>query len=337
MKNSMGNLVGFLSAVAVLFAGCSKPVTLRAAKVAKTSVEASVTTTSAGTVSADQQAVLDFGTVGRISRIHIKTGDHVMRGQELAQLENADLKSILADTEREVKRTEELFAAGLVSQAALDTARKALDVARSNYEKTIIRAPFEGVATELNLEIGEFAQVGSGTLKKAPIRLVDLKPRLIHGDVDEVDLGKLKVGMAARVKIAAARSEPFQAVLQRVVPFVSTAKEQDRTSEVELRIQDHTQALIPVGASATIEIIIDARSGVLAVPSRAILGFADKRYVFRVIGDRLVKTDIKLGIGNYSKTEVLSGLSESDVVVFAPSDLELREGMKVNVEEVPWL
>ncbi len=335
MKNY--SKLGLLMGAAFFAIGCSKPVTLRAAKVAKTNVEASITTTSAGTVSADQQAILDFGTVGRISRIFVKTGDHVKTGQDLAQLENTDLKSVFADSEREVKRTEELFAAGLVSQAALDTARKSLEVARSGFEKTIIRAPFEGVVTELNLEVGEFAQVGSGASKKAPIRLVDLKPRIIHGDVDEVDLGKLKVGMAARVKIAAARAEPFQAVLQRVVPFVSTAKEQDRTSEVELRIQEQAQTVIPVGASATIEIITDARNGVLAIPSRAILGFSDKRYVFKVVEDRLVKTDIKLGIGNYARTEVVSGLSESDVVVFAPSDLELKEGMKVKAEQVSWL
>ena len=92
---------------------------------------------------------------------------------------------------------------------------------------------------------------------------------------------------------------------------------------------------IPVGASAEIEIIIEAKDRTLALPSRAILGAGSARHVFKVVDNRLHKTAIQVGIGNYDRMEVLSGISEGDLIA-QPGDTELTDGMKVQTEQVPW-
>ncbi len=321
--------------VAVVASSCSKGPTLRAVKVARTSVESTITTISTGTVEAVQQAVLGFSATGRISRIPAKLGQKVTRGQVLAELDNADLKAVYDDAQKETGRSEQLFKEGLVAQAALDTAKKNLEVAHSNLDKTVIRAPFDGMVTELNIEMGELAMLGA-IASKAPIRLIDLKPRIVRGQIDEVDIGKVHAGTAARVKVNAFGSQQLPGKLTHVVPFVSSNRDQDRTSEIEVSVETENDQLLPVGASADVEMIIDSRPGVLAVPTRVILGTGGGRYVYKLDGSKLLKTPITRGAGNYDRTQVESGLSEGDTVVFPSEDVDLKDGMTVRVDVTKW-
>lgn len=316
--------------------GCSKKPQLKAIQVALALVESSVTTTSTGTVIADQQAVLGFGTSGRVAQIFVKAGDTVKKGKLLAELDNRELKAIFDEGVRELKRAQELFRAGLLSKAGLDQASKNHEVARANLERTLIHAPFDGVITEMNLQVGELSQTSANVISKAPMRIVDLQPRLIQGDIDEIDLSKVRIGIPARIRVPAVGSSWFSSEVRRVVPFVSTAKEQDRTSEIELKITDPDKALIPVGASAEIEIITEKKDQALAVPTRVVLGKIGERHVFRFQQGKLEKVAIKTGIGNYERTEIVSGLKQGDEVVFPPEDFELRDGLDAKVELQPW-
>ncbi len=315
-----------------MVAGCTGAVSLKAVKVAKSDVEETVTTINSGTVGAKQQAVLGFGTTGRIASIHVRAGDVLKAGHVLAELENNDLKTIFRDAQAEFQRAQKLFAEKLVSRVALDEVRKALEVARSNFSRSVITAPFDGMVTEVNLELGE--SVG-GPGAKAPVRLVDQQPRLIKGEIDEVDLAKVKETQVARVRIPAVGDKVFQAKLSRVVPFIDTTKEQDRTSQIELEMEP-TEERIPVGASAEVEIVTNRHSGVLAIPSRLVLGSLEGRYVFKLVGSRLSRTLVKIGVGNYDRSEVISGLGEGDVVVYPSEDKELKDGLKAKAEIVAW-
>ncbi|MBS1985780.1 MAG: efflux RND transporter periplasmic adaptor subunit [Bdellovibrionales bacterium] len=312
---------------------CTKHTTLKAVQAKKTEVEATVSTITSGTVDAEQQAVLGFSTSGRVRSINVKLGDKVEKGQVLAETENADLQTTSQDADSEWKRSQTLFKEGLISKAGLDDARRAFEVARSNYDKSVIRAPFAGMVTELNLEVGELAQTTTNT--KAPLRLVDLKPRIVKGDIDEVELSKVKVGAAARLKILAVRSQPFAGTVTKVVPFVESVKEQDRSAHIELMFTESSEN-IPVGASTDIEIVVAAKSGALAIPSRAVLGSGTNRHVFKVQNGSLKEVAVKLGVGNYDRTEVIEGVNEGDVIALPTPDLELKDGQKTKVDIQPW-
>lgn len=320
---------------AALIFSCSQTPPLKAVKATRSLVESTVTTTSTGTVTAQQSAVLGFGTSGRVVRILVKVGERVAEGQVLATLENVELQTAFENAEKELRRNRELFAAGLVSRAALDDALKNRDVSRASLDRTVIKAPFAGLVTEVNLEVGETAQTTSQA-GKAPIRLVDLKPRIVKGNIDEIDLAKVKVGTPARVKVPAVGPRLLKAQVQRVVPYVSTAKEQDRTSEIEIQIIEPHPVLIPAGASAEIEIITASKADALALPTRVLLGHGEGRYAFRYSEGRLARAPVKTGVGNYLKTEIISGLGEGDTVVFPPDEYELQDGMRVKVDVVPW-
>lgn len=334
--------LSLLLAFAAFAAGCGSKPTLKAVRATHARVESTVTTTSAGTVAAEQQAILGFGSTGRVARVKVRAGDRVSKGQVLAELENTDLRTVYEDSERELNRAQELFAAGLVARAALDEATKVYEIARSNHDKSRIRAPYDGIVTEVNLEVGELAQTTGATAgSKTPLRIVDTRPRLIQGTIDEGDLGKVKTGTPARVKIQAAGGKWLNAEVRKVVAFVSTAKEQDRTAEIELRLTGEDKEKpdprsLPVGASADIELITQEKNQALALPARVALGHGANRYVFRHADGKLARTPIRIGIGNYERIEVLEGVSPGDIVVFPPDEVELKDGMKARTEVQAW-
>jgi multidrug efflux pump subunit AcrA (membrane-fusion protein) len=133
--------------------------------------ELTVSTINSGTVEAKHQAELAFGTVGRINKIYTSVGTVVPQGAIIAELENADLKALYDETGKELIRTEELYKNGLVSIANLDSAKRATEVARSNLDKTIMKAPFKGMITSINLKIAEIYQSASTLDKKSLVQI----------------------------------------------------------------------------------------------------------------------------------------------------------------------
>lgn len=327
-------MIRLLLPLLLLLSACTKTPKLKAIHPAEASVETTVTTISSGTVEAENMATLGFGVSGRVARVSVKAGERVKAGQVLAELENADLRTIYREAQKENERAEKLLEEGLLSKVAFQDAIKAFEVARMNYDRSVIRAPFEGVVTEVNLRVGELSGPQSPGAAK-PIRVIDEKPRLVKGDIDEVDLARVKAGQPARIRVPAARAEAFSAKVSRVVPFVDTTKEQDRTSQIELRMES-AETEIPVGASAEIEIVTSAKEKTLAVPARVVLGSGKGRYVYLVRDGKLVKQTVETGIGNYDRVEILKGVGAQDTVVYPSEEADLGDGVRVQAELTPW-
>ena len=329
MKNLFTIIVVILT-----FAACGTTPEFKGVKAVKTHVELTVSSVNSGTVRAEREAELAFGTVGRVSKNDAHVGVKVTKGTILAELENVDLATAYDTSRNDVERSKDLLKSRTISVQQVEAYKRAFDLAGAAYEKSLIRAPFDGLITEVNLEIGQLSQI-TALLTKPLVKIVDLDPRYIEAEIDEVDLPKLSVGLSARIKVLAVRREPFKGTVRRIVSYVSTIREQDRTSLIELNV-DSEGVLFPSGASADIEIIAVDKSDVLAVPSRAVLGRGDGRFVYRAISGRSVKTPVTTGIGNYERIEIQSGLSEDDVVLYPSETTELEDGQKVAVKVQAW-
>ncbi len=328
--------------IALAFGACSDKPKVDAIKMEKGSVESTVTTINSGTVEAQSQAELAFGTVGRIAKVYVSVGSKVNAGDLIAELENADLKAVYSEAQKEHIRSEELFKNGLVSISNLDSAKRNREVARLNFEKTVMKAPFGGLITAMELKPGEFYQSSTGLNNKIATQIIDLKKRIIKGEIDEVDLQKVAIGYDARIKIPALKNQIFKAKVTKVVPFVSTVKDQDRTSQIELEIidakdADKTDILIPVGASADVEIISETKNDVKILPANVFFGTGKNRSLYKVVKGKLSKQEVKIGLGNYERVEILEGISENDLIARPKEGLELSDGMKVEVVEKKWL
>ena len=127
----------------------------------------------------------------------------------------------------------------------------------------------------------------------------------------------------------------MEAEVTKIIPFISTTKEQDRTAQVVLKLLD-ANSKIPVGASADVEIIVTQKSDALAIPSTLILGSSGQRHVFKEVDGKILKVAIQTGVGNYERTEVVSGLDVGDVIVYPADEVELKDGLKVTANVEPW-
>ena len=324
-----GRAACVVACVAVLLslAGCKEKPEVSVVSVARGSVEETVTGVNSGTVKAEQLAELAFGAVGRVREVNVHLGERVPKGMVLAQIENGDLKSRLEVAQEELARAKTLQQSQAASRSNVIQAQGNYDAAVTAYERSLIRAPFEGIVAEKNLEVGQLSQI-TAVIPLAPLRLIDTKPRYVKVEIDEVDLPKVHLGMPARVKVLAVRREPFKATVRKVIPFVSSIREQDRTSEVELDVESEG-VLLPAGASADVEIVTATRSDVVVVPSRALLGRGAGRYVFTLRGSRVSKTPVGVGLAGFTLSEIVSGLSASDLVVMPAEKIELYDGLAV--------
>ena len=313
----------------LLLSGCTEKPLLEFSTVEQRDVESTVSGVSSGTIKAEQSAELAFGAVGRVQGLYVKLGDTVKKGALLAEIENADVKLGVARAEIEFKRRE-TAGSNAVSASDLSAAKLAFEAARMTLERTLIKAPYDGIISELNLELGQLSQI-TAVIPKAPIRITDLRPRYARVDIDEVDLPRVNPGQTTRVRILAVRREPFIGSVRRVIPYVNSIREQDRTSEVEIDLQGEN-LLLPAGASADVEIITDKRSNVLALPSRSILGRAQSRHVFILDGDKLRRAPVTVGLINFDYTEIVSGLGRGDRVAKPSDTVSLTDGLRVRYD-----
>jgi HlyD family secretion protein len=316
-----------LCVVGTSVSSCRERPQVAVATVSRGPIEATVSGVSSGTVKAEQIAELAFGAVGRVKEVHAQVGDTVKAGAILAQIENEDLRSILDVAAEELGRAKTLQKSQAASRSNVIQAQGNYDAARIAYEKSIIRAPFDGIVVERNVEAGQLSQI-TAVIPLAPLRLVDTAPRYVDVEIDEVDLPKVFVGMSARVKILAVRREPFKAVVRKVIPFVSSIREQDRTSEVELTV-DSEGILLPAGASADVEIVVETKQNAVLVPVKAVLGRGVDRYVYTFSGSKLHKTPVKVGITSFTATELVSGVTPGSEIVMPSEKVDLSDGLVI--------
>ncbi len=217
------------------------------------------------------------------------------------------------------------------ARARIRQAEAALDVARVNLEKTVLKAPFDGVVADITTEVGEWITPSPPGLPIPPvIALQDAEAIYVSAPMDEVDVGKVRVGQAVRVTMDAYPGRPFSGRVTRVAPYVLDVQAQNRTFEIEAEIDDSSFAgtLLP-GTSADVEVILSSRDNVLRIPSYALL---EGGKVLAVRDGKLVVQMVKTGLKNWQFTEVTEGLSPGDAIAVSLDRAEVKEGARVSIE-----
>jgi HlyD family secretion protein len=268
-----------------------------------------------------------------------------------AQREQACLNAERADRERE--RNADLARQGIVSADMLDQvasqarsadaacqaarasatrAASAVALARVEVEKTVLRAPFDGIVADTFIEEGEWTSPSPPALPIPPVLdLINTRSIYMTAPMDEVDSARIKVGQRARLTVDSHRGEQFPGHVVEVAPYVEDRLEQNRTVEIELEFDDKEFAstLLP-GTSADAEVILSAHEGVLRVPTSALLEGGKALLLEK---GRLVERTLKLGIRNWDFTEVESGLAAGDRVVVSLDRAEVKAGVRARESE----
>ena len=154
--------------------------------------------------------------------------------------------------------------------------------------------------------------------------VADMGDLIFQGTVDEIDVGKLKVGVPARLNIGALPGEEVTGYLSRIAP---QAKEEEgaRLFEVEIELHDLKNAdiILRAGYSSTADLIIREKTAILLIPERLVLFEEDGAKAFVELPPsppegEPEKVEIVAGLSDGLNIEVVSGLTDGDQIVQRP-------------------
>ncbi len=186
-------------------------------------------------------------TVGRIMARPVERGDRVATGDALCRLSRDDRDARLAEAQAalrqayiEYRGSQRLKTQGLQSETAIATAGARLAATRArlksielDIERTLVRAPFDGVVEITHVEIGDYVQPGM-----ACVTLVDLDPMLLVGQITEKDVLRVRVGEQAFGELATGQR------LSGAIVFIGQqADDTTRTYRVEIEVPNADYAL----------------------------------------------------------------------------------------------
>jgi RND family efflux transporter MFP subunit len=199
------------------------------------------------------------------------------------------------------------------AEARLAQAKAQREQVQVRIADATLRAPFAGVVAAVNVAPGEI--VGA---QDRPITLIDDSRYLIKVTVDEVDIGRVRVGQPVEVLIDALGGAPLSGTVQTIA-----ARPQPDSAvtayEVTVAIDAEAGTLMP-GMTATATIVADRRADVLAVPAEALREEAGRTLVDVVTtapdGTRtLTPREVEVGLRVGSQVEIISGLTAGEEVV----------------------
>jgi HlyD family secretion protein len=220
------------------------------------------------------------------------------------------------------------------ARAMAEESASRVEVARSEMERSILLAPFDGIVAELNAEMGEMVTPSPPGIPTPPaVDFIEEGCMYVTAPIDEIDGRSVRTGQPARITLDAYPGERFEGTVRRVAPYVLDREKQARTLEVEVAIDDPASipGLVP-GFSADVEILLERREGVLRVPAEALSG-TDR--VMLLEGDHLGERKIATGIANWQYVEVTSGLGEGDLIVLSLDRAGVQAGARAVAGQPP--
>lgn len=284
-----------------------------------------------GLTEADKRAVLATRVGGVIAELPVKQGNRVKTGDLILLLDAeekvsavANAKQLLAQRQAEIDASERLAKSGNLPKLQLDTARSALAAAKSQLvaaeaelSRNEVKAPFDGIIDRVAVELGSAIMQGGEVAT-----ILSLDPIVARGEVSERDLGYLKTGDEAKVRLVSGE------VVDGSVRYISRdASSATRTFRVEIAIPNADGA-IPAGMTAEIT-LQTAPADAITLPRSVVTLNKDGDLGIRAVGSdsKVVFYPIDL-VDDTQNGLVLAGIPADAQVIIAGQDL-VKEGDEV--------
>jgi len=232
---------------------------------------------------------------------------------EQAQERLAVVKAQLASAEKAHESVKARFEEDRKQASAeVARARSALENAKVQLSYATITAPIDGVIASVSTEEGE--TVAAGMQAPTFVTIIDLKRLQVDAYVDEVDIGKLKVGQRAAFTVDAFPATEFEGKVSAIYPK-AVIQDNVVNYDVVVDIETPYQGLLRPEMTANVTIFLEKRDGVLAVPAKAVQRERGKNVVYVLADGRTEPREIKVGWRDGQWIEVASGLDEDETVL----------------------
>jgi RND family efflux transporter MFP subunit len=234
--------------------------------------------------------------------------------QRLKTLRDSGMTSLQALDDAEVRRN--------AAQSELSASHARAVLARQQLDRTVVRAPFDGVVSDRKVSAGDTASVGKELLK-----VIDPSSMRFAGRVSADKISVVRVGQAVSFRINGYAGQEFRGKVTRVDP---SANDVTRQVEVLVSFDEVRQARV---AGLFAEGLIEASSTkAVTLPESVLLRSGDKASVWRVKSNTLSRVDLALGARDprSGHFEVRSGLTDGDVILRNPSS-SYKEGQSAEM------
>lgn len=291
---------------------------------------------------------------GKVERLHTNIGDTVKKGQVIAELEKADLEAVVVSRQARVKvaeaeamdaasreklanirhkRLNNLIKKNIVSQEVVDKALKEkesakagillaqgqVDVAKAILKEVQVKlsyatitAPIGGVVASVSTQEGE--TVAAGLNAPTFVTIIDLDRLQVDAYVDEVDIGKIKIGQKALFSVDAFPSREFQGKVASIYPK-AVIQENVVNYDVVLEIITPYTGLLRPEMTASVTFLLEEKINALALPIKVVKRDKGKNIVFLLLNGKVERREVKVGWKDSQCIEILSGLKEGDSVL----------------------
>lgn len=282
------------------------------------------------TIEAINEATLSSQTTGRISKIHFDTNDYVKKGAVLLEITNKEQEAQLAEAKAVIRsakaeyheanlgysRYKKLYPQGAISKGDLDkaetnaaTAKESLKAAEAklvhaneslNY--TIVKAPFSGLVTKRDVEVGETVSIGQPLF--TGLSLDKLRA------VTEIPQRYIKA-LRKHLQFTIILNDGTK-LLSNDITLFSYAENTSHSFKVRIRLPPTDKILLP-GMWVKAQFLKGVRRAIL-IPKTAILANNELTGVYRDIEGKATLTQVRLGKESNGNVEVLSGLMDGDII-----------------------
>ncbi|HVP91060.1 MAG TPA: efflux RND transporter periplasmic adaptor subunit [Terriglobales bacterium] len=370
-----------LVAVAVAVLALRGRATVVETAAAKPAGEAGRTTllNASGYVTPRRRATVAAKITARVLDVLVDEGMDVAEGQVLARLDASDaerrlraaetardataalianLEVNLANSERELRRQQELEKAGFAAVQERETAQTTVDslraqiaagreqvkaadaqigVARQDVENCTVRAPFAGVVVSKDAQVGEMVSpisAGGGFTRTGIATIVDMASLEIEVDVNESYIARVRPGQKVDAVLDAYPDWRIPSKVRTVIP---TADRQKATVKVRISFDKLDPRILPDMGVKVAFLADETAGGVQAAVPRALVPQAavrednGKKVVFVVRDGRLERRAVTVGEGRGGNLEIMAGVAAGDAVVIQGPE-GLRDGQRVKVK-----
>lgn len=307
-----------------------------------------------GTVQAWHEAVVYARVPGYLKSWSVDIGAHVKEGDVLAVIDapdldaqfrqaqadlataqaNNDIAQITAKRDVALRKTDSIaqqtadqaVASAAAAVAAVNSAKANLDHLQEQEDFKKVVAPFDGVITARNIDVGALINGGSSTGQDL-FHIAQTDKLRVYVQVPELNAAAIRPDMEVELHFPQLPQRVFHARLARAADALDPVT---RSLQVELEVDNADGALL-AGGYADAHIKLPAGKDTMILPVNALL-FRDGMQAALVKGDHVALVPVTIGRDYGKKVEVVSGLAAGDRVVINPPD-SLQDGEQVRLAD----
>lgn len=290
-----------------------------------------------GRLEAENNVFVSPQTGGALTRVFVKIGDYVTKGQKIATIDNSILRNSMQEVEIQLETAKTIFERQknlwdqkigtevqyIQAKSAVESLERRINTLKSQDVLNVVLSPIAGVVDEVRLKAGEIAAPGIGI-----VRIVNFSDLKVVANVPDTYAGTISKGDMVKIKFPDLQKE-----ISAKLSYVSqTINQVSRTFTVEAKVPNFDKSLKP--NLTAIMNVNDQSKGAAIVITESFVQNTEQGsivYVAETEGNKKIARAkvVKTGLSYDGKIEIISGLTSGDLLI-TQGYQEIVDGQLIN-------